>query len=366
MSKIQTIHTPGKLQNLAINGALDFWQEKVASVTTVNTASGVNGWSADMVRYASGGPSTKNYSTVRSADVPSLADANILAPYSMLYTQITGIPSLAAGDYICPYMYSMEGVDYAQLHNGIATFGFWAKASVIGVYNFALQNATFDRSYVTTFNINAPNTWEFKTITVRMDNSGTWNMTNLVGVTALIGSCVGTTYRTGTTGSWISGNIFGSSSAVNWMATNGATLRIAMLSITKGTQGFGPKGFQRAGISYEEELLLCQRYYEKSYEVNTLPGTPFGVEGGQGFIITFCSTNTLRGSYPYKVPKRTTPTLTGYDHVGTAGRITAYTGSFLSNQTYTFLNPGTMQAYVGNSTVGGIFAEFGIVVDARL
>lgn len=326
MSKIQTIHTPGKLQNLAINGALDFWQEKVASTTTVNTASGVNGWSADMVRYASGGPSTKNYSTVRSADVPSLADANILAPYSMLYTQITGIPSLAAGDYMCPYMYSMEGVDYAQLHNGIATFGFWAKASVIGVYNFALQNATFDRSYVTTFNINAPNTWEFKTITVRMDNSGTWNMTNLVGVTALIGSCVGTTYRTGTTGSWISGNIFGSSSAVNWMATNGATLRIAMLSITKGTQGFGPKGFQRAGDTVQAELSMCQRYYEKSYNIDTVPGTintqdgayiaRGGASGNDSFVI------------PFKVNKRAAPSVAPFNPVdGGASSVSVDTGA---------------------------------------
>lgn len=37
MSKIQNVHIPAAQKNFAINGALDFWQEKGGTVSTVNT-----------------------------------------------------------------------------------------------------------------------------------------------------------------------------------------------------------------------------------------------------------------------------------------------------------------------------------------
>ena len=69
MPFIQNVHIPSESKNLAINGNLDFWQEKVGNTSTVNTASTVTAYSADMLAYQSGGATTKNYSVVRHGSV---------------------------------------------------------------------------------------------------------------------------------------------------------------------------------------------------------------------------------------------------------------------------------------------------------
>lgn len=48
-----------------------------------------------------------------------------------------------------------------------------------------------------------------------------------------------------------------------------------------------PDYFVRHGGSYEAELMACQRFYEKSYEVNTTPGTSGGSLGTDGTFVSF-------------------------------------------------------------------------------
>ena len=262
MSKIQNIHVPAEQKNLAINGALDFWQEKTSTTTTVNTASGVVNYAADMVAVASFGTNIKNYSFVRSADVPTFSQAGFTAPYSLMFTQITGNPSPAATDQTNPWLYFQEGTDYAKLHGKVVTLGFWVKGTVSGIYAVSIRNNNSDRSYVTNVTLNSANTWEFKTITVTLDNTGTWTFdASGRGLIVSIGSVAGTNQSTNTLNQWQSGNFVSSTTATNWMATNGATLKITMFSIVEGSLGFGQTGFQRAGKSIQQELAMCQRLF---------------------------------------------------------------------------------------------------------
>jgi len=77
-------------------------------------------------------------------------------------------------------------------------------------------------------------------------------------------------------------------------------------------------GFRRAGGGeLEAELALCQRYYEKSYDVNTNPQTG----GGQPGSSHWRSPSTAGGGAftiadVYKVTKRATPTVILYSTVG--------------------------------------------------
>lgn len=313
MPRIQNIHQPAELKNYAINGALDFWQEKVGTTTTVNTATGTSGYSADMFAYQSGGgATTHNYSLVRSTDVPTFSQSGFQSQYSILFTNITGTPSFAAGDWREPFLYKMEGLDYAKLHGKVVTFGFWVKASVTGTYSFAMKNASFNRSYVTTFSINNANTWEFKAITVQLDSSGTWGFDTSIGIQIHIGSITGTTFQTSTLNQWQSGNFVMASTATNYQSTSNATVRLAQFSIVEGSLGVGPLGFQRAGKTIQQELALCQRYYEKSY----LPEEALGAItlngahwwNGQGVA------NRPFTEVHFRTSKRTTPsTVTVYN-----------------------------------------------------
>lgn len=82
-----------------------------------------------------------------------------------------------------------------------------------------------------------------------------------------------------------------------------------------------PTQHSRAGGSQQAELALCQRYYEKSYNdgVNPAAASDPGVVFG-------CRPNG--GAYlyaPFKVTKRTTPTITVYSPAtGTSGKVRNY------------------------------------------
>lgn len=365
MPRIQNIHIPSSAKNLAINGALDFWQEKVGTTTTVNTATGAIVWMADMVRASHAGTSVKNFSVVRSTDVPTAAESGFDATYSTLWTQLTGLASPSTTDILNPFLYSMEGYDYAQIHGKKATFGFWIKGSIAGTYGFSLRNENSDRTYRTTFTINQPNTWEFKSITVQMDTQGTWNFENGRGVLVAIGSTGGASVSAAPSTSWNADGLNVVSGVTNWTGTTNATLRIAMFSITEGIVGFGAKGFQRAGVDIQQELLMCQRYYEKSYDTNTTPGT--GVDIGSIECIAFDGASRIIDKVTtWSAPKRNTPTMTMYSisgasgvirngslstDIGVAGVQVTYRGMYLLNT---------------NGTSAGSICRYHYVADSRL
>lgn len=363
MSKILGIHQPVEVKNYAINGAFDFWQEKVGTTSTVNASGGVLAYSSDMFQYESGGGTTKNYSLVRSTDVPTFQESGFRSTYSNLFTMITGIASPAAADFLTPYQYRMEGLDYAAIHGKVVTFGFWVKASIAGVYSFALTNQAYTRSYVTTFNVNGSNTWEFKSITLTMDVGGTWVFDNNSSLRVFIGTVSGTTNQAPALNVWQNVGSLAASTGTNWQATSGATLRIAQFSIVEGPLGFGPRGFERAGNTIEQELALCQRYYEKSYDVEILPGAASG-NGAEAFVGSTHAASFYRHSPSFKTYKRSSGNVIVYGtSTGTSGvverdsGVSAPWGSFVVGQ----------KGFTGQGTItNNIEYRYQWIADARL
>lgn len=292
MAKILGVHIPASPRNSIINGALDFWQRVNGTTTTVNTATTQNALAADRIKYESGGATTKNYSIVRSTDVPSQSQSAFQSTYSYLFTMLTGIASPAAGDYTIPFEYRMEGLDYEKLHSKTVTLSFWSKASIAGTYSVAFTNSALNRSYVTTFVQNGAATWELKTITVTLDAAGTWLFDTGIGLEITIGAVTGTTFQTGSTNAWTAGNFYAATGATNWMSTTNAALQIAQLSLVEGPLFVG---FERSMLSIQAELARCQRYYETCDSL-------------------ICSANILNSvtwlNIPFKVSKRVAATTT--------------------------------------------------------
>lgn len=75
---------------------------------------------------------------------------------------------------------------------------------------------------------------------------------------------------------------------------------------------------------YAQELLLCQRYYEKSYPVGTKPGTytQMGLSGASR-VPGNVYRAVIHGGV-YKVDKRDRPTATIYSETGTMGHVSEY------------------------------------------
>jgi hypothetical protein len=213
----------------------------------------------------------------------------------------------------------IEGVNIIDLAWGTAsaspvTISFWVQSSLTGTFGGSLQNAARSYCYPFTYTINSANTWEYKTVTILGPTSGTWTTTNGVGIQLAFQLGIGSTYG-GTAGAWTTSNKWGVSGAVNISATTGATFYITGVQLEKGSAASAFEYRQ-----YGQEFLLCQRYYEKSYEPATVPGT------NSTLGITYQSTgrdvSQAYGIYHtrFRVDKRTAATVVLYSLSGTAGQ----------------------------------------------
>jgi hypothetical protein len=145
--------------------------------------------------------------------------------------------------------------------------------------------------------------------------------------------------RTGTNGSWTSGNSNGVAGTTNWSGTANTYVEFTGVQFEKGTLA---TPFEL--LPYNQELLWCQRYYEKRI-----------VNGAMQYV---SPNNTSYGSYiTFLAPKRVTPTTstitnagawssTGLNVTGLTGGIdslTIYGGApYINSANYIYMYTGTM------------------------
>jgi hypothetical protein len=222
---------------------------------------------------------------------------------------------------------AIEGFNIADLAWGSAsaatvTLSFWARSSLTGTFGGALTNSASNRSYLYSYSISSANTWEFKTVTIAGDTTGTWATNNSIGVEVRFGLGSGATYS-GTSGAWQAGNLVQPTGTVSVVGTSGATLYITGLQFEKGSTAT-PFEFRSIG----QELALCQRYFSV---VSGFSGYGY-FAGGSASLIT---------TVPLPVTMRATPTITitssgsltaGYSTAvyGTSG-LTAFSYQVISN-----------------------------------
>ncbi len=82
--------------------------------------------------------------------------------------------------------------------------------------------------------VSSANTWEYKTITIAGDTSGTWLTTNGNGMNLRVTMGSGST-RLSTGGSWQAGNYDGVTGTTSVVGTNGATFYITGVQLEKGS-----------------------------------------------------------------------------------------------------------------------------------
>ena len=90
------------------------------------------------------------------------------------------------------------------------------------------------------------------------------------------------------------------------------TVIFSQVMLTEGAPG---SEFRLAGTGLPEELLLCQRYFEKSFAVDFPPANGSGswASGSENDLYSGWSANNNTGTTLfYKAPKRTVPTMTFY------------------------------------------------------
>jgi hypothetical protein len=212
----------------------------------------------------------------------------------------------------------IEGFNTADLGWGTAsaktvTLSFWVRSSLTGTFGGALKDAS-TRSYPFTYTISAANTFEYKTITIAGDTSGTWPTDNSASIRVAFGLGSGSTFS-GTANSWQAGNFSTATGAVSVVGTSGATFYITGVQLELGSAA---TTFDFRSIG--QELALCQRYFERLGGVNGtdfLQGSFFAGTFGVGHV-----------AWAYKVTKRATPTISLAS--GSVGTTTSITNDYVT------------------------------------
>lgn len=275
--------TPSFNTNAIINGGFDFWQRgtsftPAASPTVVYTAD----------RFAVQRDGTGATVTVsQQAFTPGTAPvAGYEAQYFLRFAQ-------SVAGTLGTYNQLFQKVEDVRSFAGQSvTYSFWAKADAATT----LQQAT-----VQSFGI-----------------SGSVDVVTLGSTQTITTSWARYTY-TFTVPS-VSGKTIGPGSFLQMglsLANNTAkTVDIWGVQLESGSS---VTNFKRAATTLQGELAACQRYYEKSYDVNTALGTATG----NGIFNHFGSTDgsgNIAISVSFKVTKRGAPTISSWNAAGTASQ----------------------------------------------
>lgn len=216
------------------------------------------------------------------------------------FSNYLGVTSLSAysivsGDYF-GVVTRIEGFNGADLAWGTAsaspvTISFWVRSSLTGVFGGSFWSGS--RNYVFTYSISAANTWEYKTVTVAGDTSGTYQSGSALFTELRFGFGSGASFS-GTAGSWGTSNLVQPTGNTSVVGTNGATWYITGVQLEKGSTA---TSFDYR--PYTTELQLCQRYYFK-YVASS---------GSSGFFAGYASQTTVAdGIVSFPVSMRTPPT----------------------------------------------------------
>ncbi len=299
------------MRNRIINGAMRIDQRNSgAAVTGNDNVYGVDRFKVQVTQSA-------------KMDLQQDSSANTVAGFtSSLKVTSSSAYSVTNSDYFF-LQQRIEGNNVADLRFGTAnarpvTLSFWVRSSLTGTFGGSLQNDDQTRNYPFTYTINSANTWEYKTITVPGDTTGTWLTNNGTGLRVNFGLGVGSNFS-GTAGAWnANSNNLSATGATSVVGTNGATWYVTGVQLEEGST---PTSFEYR--QYGTELALCQRYYFKSNM------GPDGVKLGS---IYNSSLNRAFIQYDFHVTMRATPSITYTIGTGTLN--------------YEYLSPDYVQVYL--------------------
>jgi hypothetical protein len=195
---------------------------------------------------------------------------------------------------------AIEGFNTSDLAWGTAnaktvTLSFWVRSSLTGTFGGAFRNSADDRSYPFSYTISVADTWEYKTVTVAGDTTGTWvGATNGTGIRINFSLGAGSNLS-GTANIWAAAGYQSVTGAVSVLGTLNATWYVTGCQLEVGSTA---TSFDYRSIG--TELALCQRYFTK-YTGDTT--------GNTGYAIGYQTSTTVSVfSLNFPVTMRSEPT----------------------------------------------------------
>jgi len=315
-SRIVTPHklyaTPGIYRkNVIINGDMRIAQRGTTFTSPATGAYTVDRWK---IGYVSDAAQTISQSTDIPLDLWPYGEG---FQHSLKWDITTADAAIAAGQH-AEIIYNVEGYDFRPLAGKAATLSFWVKATKAGTYCVAFRNSVADRSYVKEYTVSQEDTWEKKTVNITFNYAGgTWDYGNGIGLQIMFALAVGSTFQCAP-GSWQTGNYIGSENQVNALDNTANNFWLTGVQLEVGSVAT-PFEF----LPYANELRLCQRYYEKSYEQIV----PIGTVTSENCVFYCVVVTGVEHYFKFNAKKRVSPTITLYSTgSGASGKVRVSNG----------------------------------------
>ena len=307
--------------NIIINGAMNVAQRGTSFTGLTN---GSNGYTLDRFRFVEQGSPTFACTISQSSTAPT-GFAN-----SLKLDITTAQSSLGASDTLqidtIIEAQNLQHLSYGSSSAKTLTLSFWVKSNKTGTYGIWFYQDDAVRSFSDSYTIDSADTWEHKTISVPADTVGVIDNNNDRGIVVRWGLAAGSNFTSGTTSnSWetdvtanrypdLSVNI-ADNTANEWYIT-GVQLEVGEVATPFEHEFFG------------NTVAKCQRYYEKSHNLNTYPGVgSFEFSGAYNSRDGTASSVNRYNPVKFGVRKRVFPTMTIYDGANTSGKISTSSGS---------------------------------------
>jgi hypothetical protein len=323
---------------MQVNGSMEVSQENgTVSVSVVNTAKhAVDGWQLE----TAGAQTMIGVTALGAVSGAPAGFSTVLQAYPTVLNT-----SPAAGDY-AQLTQGIEGYRTSRLGWGTAnaspiTISFWAASVRAGTYSIAVTNGAFNRSYAATFTLGT-NVWEYKTVTIPGDTTGTWDKTNGRGMTIRFGMLTGSNYATAPN-VWTASGKLGATGTSNMVSTTGDTLLLTGIVVFPGNETPSAARSPLIMRPFDQELLTCRRYYRHYGGANAYDTVAWGYA---------YSTAAAQIDGTFDVPMRSAPTATLAGNFNLAGA----TGAVLPVSGYTPVITSTHCFSVNITVASGLVA----------
>ena len=295
-------------QQLIINGGFDIWQRNT-TFTPNDDVYGPDRW--NILTETNGA-----WTVARDTDVP----AGVGFKYSAKFSNVTLNNQVALVQFI-------ENIDAVKFQGKTVTLSFYAKTVTTEIANLRASILS----------------WTGTADTLTSDVIGTWAQDGTNPTWATNYTAENTATNNALTSSWqrftITGIALDTASITNlaiivWV-DDGTIAATDDFYITGIMVNEGSVALPYQAKSFYDELKMCQRYYEKSFNYGTAPSdtSTNDTERLLGFSYT---TTSIAIRCDYKVPKRVAPAPTYYNNGGgTASTWDYYTNAWQANNALT-------------------------------
>jgi len=228
---------------------------------------------------------------------------------------------------------------------------FYVKGNASATYNCVLGDEDNTRQSVRQFTVGTD--WSRVELTFPADTTGAFDDDNAGSLEFNIYLHAGSTYTSGSLNenAWEARDFSKQGSGISSFFDS--TDRTFFITGVQLEVGQNPTTFEHE--PFVTTLRKCQRYYEKSYNQGTAPGTSTHLgsrsTGGNQAANT---TGEIGGYFPFIVTKRAAPTMTIYDQSGNSGKttISLYGTGTTANQTSSVSNMSETVFFVSRGSAG--------------